>query len=61
MKSSGVAWIAKLAETLNSMGYRYTDSDPGIWIKRETTDNGTDYYNYMFVYGNDVLHLAKGA
>ena len=55
MKSSGISWRAKLAETLTSMGYRSTESDPDVYINRATTDNGTDYYKYMLVYVNDVL------
>ena len=42
------------------MGYRYTKSDPDVWINRATIENGTFYYKYMLVYVNDVLHLAKG-
>ena len=61
LKSSGADWISKLAETLNSMGYRSTESDLGVCIKRETIYNGTAYYNYMFVYVDDVLHLTKNA
>ena len=59
MKSSGVAWIAKLEETLNSTGYRYTESEPDVWIKRATPENGTADYKYMLVYVDDMLHLAK--
>ena len=61
MKSSGADWRSNLAETLNSMGYRYTESDPNVWIKRTTADNGTAYYKYMLVYVDDVIHLAKVA
>ena len=58
---SGAACIAKLAETLNSMDYRYTKSEPDVWIKRATSYNITAYYKYMLVYFDDVLHLAKDA
>ena len=61
MKSSGGNSRAKLAETINSMGYRSSDSDPVVWIKRETTENGTAYHKYMLVYVDDVLHLVKYA
>ena len=43
------------------MGYRSTDYYPDVLIKRETKYNGTDYYKYMLIYVNDVLHLAKDA
>ena len=38
-----------------------TDSEPGVWINRATTENGTSYYKYMLVYVDDVLHPAKYA
>ena len=44
LKSSGAACIEKIAETLNSMGYRSTESDPDVWINMSTAENGTDYY-----------------
>ena len=40
---------------------RSTESEPDVWIKKVTTDNGTAYYKYMLVYVYDVLHLAKDA
>ena len=43
------------------MGYRYTESDPDVWINMATTDKCTAYYKYMLVYVDDVLHLAKDA
>ena len=60
-KSSGSACISKLAVTLNSMGYKSNESDPDVWIKRATSQNGTSYYKYMLVYVDDVIHLAKDA
>ena len=61
LMSSWADCIANLAETLNSMGYRSTESDSDVWINRAATDNGNAYYKYMLVYVNDVLHLAKDA
>ena len=43
------------------MDYRYTKSEPDVWIKRATSYNITAYYKYMLVYFDDVLHLAKDA
>ena len=36
-----------------------TEYDTDVWINRVTTYNGTDYYKYMLVYVNDVIHLSK--
>ena len=41
------------------MGYRSTESEPDVWINRETKKKGNAYYKYMLVYVDDVIHLAK--
>ena len=57
LKSSGAAWRAKLAETMRTMGYVATQADPDVWIKRAVKPNGQEYYCYMLVYVDDVLHV----
>lgn len=48
-----------MSETLLSMGYKScSDSDADVWIKREIKPNGSEYYKYMLVYVDDVLHIA---
>ena len=58
LKSSGAAWRAKLAETLQTLGYTSTESDPDVWLKRSCKPNGMEYYSYMLVYVDDVLHIS---
>ena len=41
------------------MDYRSTESNPDVWIKRATTENGASYYKHILVYVDDVIHLAK--
>ena len=43
------------------MGYRFTESEPDVWINRTKTDNDTTYYKLMLVYVDDMLYLAKDA
>ena len=57
LKSSGAAWRAKLAETMRTIGYTPTQADPDVWIKRATKPNGQEYYCYMLVYVDDVMHI----
>ena len=57
LKSSGAAWRAKLAETMRTIGYVPTQADPDVWIKRATKPNGQEYYSYMLVYVDDVMHI----
>lgn len=58
LKSSGAAWRAKLADTLRDIGYRPSEADPDVWIKKEIQPNGTINWKYMLVYVDDILHVA---
>ena len=53
--------MSKLVETLNSVVYRSTESDPDVWVKRVIIYNGSAYYKYMLVYADYVLHLSNDA
>lgn len=57
LKSSGAAWRLMFAETLRSMGYTPTKADPDVWMKPETKPDGVEYYAYVLVYVDDLLHL----
>ena len=50
IKSSGVAWRAKISETLMSIGYKSSKADSDVWTKRYFRQNGDPYYNYMLCY-----------
>ena len=59
LKSSGVAWRSTLARTMVLLGYRPTQADPDVWIKRASKKDGSDYYKLMLIYVDDVLHIAS--
>ena len=57
LKSSGAAWRQMLAHILRDLGYASSKSDPYIWLKAKTKPDGTEYYAYVLVYVDDVIHL----
>ena len=57
IKSSGVAWRAKLAETFMSIGYKSSEADSDVWMKRDFKPNGYPYYKYMICYLYNLLHI----
>ena len=57
LKSSGAAWRLIFAQTLSDLGYTSSKADPDVWLKAETKPNGDEYYSYVLVYVDDVLHL----
>ena len=57
LKSSGAAWRQMFAQTLRYLVYASSKADPDVWLKAETKPGGTEYYAYVLVYVDDVLHL----
>ena len=58
LKSSGAAWRAKLAETLDQIGYFPSEADPDVWLSKEIRPDGSVGWKYMLVYVDDILHVA---
>ena len=40
LKSSGATWRSTLAQTMEALGYRPTQADPDVWIRRATKKDG---------------------
>ena len=59
LKSSGSAWRQLLLQILIDLGYVYYKADPDVWLKAETKHDVTEYYAYVLVYVDDVLHLHQ--
>jgi len=59
LKSSGAAWRSTLAATMEKLGYRPTQADPDVWIKRALKHDRSPYYKLMLIYVDDVLHIVE--
>ena len=58
LKSSGAAWRAHLAGTLQSLGFTSSLADPDVWYRAATKPDGFEYYEYLLVYVDDLLVLS---
>ena len=58
LKSSSSSWRAKLVETLMSLGYKSSEADSDVWMKREFKKHVELYYKYMLCYADDLLHIG---
>jgi len=58
LKSSGAAWRAHLANTLQQLGYKSCLADPDVWFRPAVKDDGFQYYEYVLVYVDDLLVLS---
>ena len=59
LKSSGAAWRATLAQTMEQLGYKPTQADPDVRIKRASKGDGSPHYKIMLIYVDDVLHSRR--
>lgn len=59
LKSSSAAWRNTLAGTLGNLGFKPTLADPDVWIRPASKLNGEHYYEYLFVYVDDILVLSE--
>jgi hypothetical protein len=58
LKSSGLAWRSHLAETLRSLDFSMCYTENEMWFKPATKLDGTEYYQYVLVYTDDILAIS---
>ena len=58
LKSSGAAFRAFLAETLDDMGFQSSHADPDVWLRPATKPDGENYYEYILCYVDDILSIS---
>jgi len=58
MKSNGAAWHYKFAGTLMDLQFVSSLADPDVWMHPAIKDNGEAYYEFIFVYVDDILVLS---
>jgi hypothetical protein len=54
LRSSGLRWHEKFADTLRDMGFNPSRADPDVWMRRQ--DN---FYEYIAVYVDDIAMAAR--
>ena len=61
LRSSGAAFRALLAETLDKLGYKPSYADPDVWLRPAVKPDGFEYYELVLVYVDDVLSVSHDA
>ena len=41
-----------------SLGYKPSEADADVWMKRDSNTNVDPYYNCMICYADDLLHIG---
>ena len=58
LKSSGAAFRAKLVGVLHDLRYMSTKADPDVWIKPSVKPDGSECYQIVLCYVDDVLSIS---
>jgi len=58
LKSAGAAWNHHLANKLMQLKFKPVPADPDVWRRAHVKSDGTKYYEYVFVYVDDLLCLS---
>jgi hypothetical protein len=59
LKSAGAAFRNHLASCLGHLGYESSRGDPDVWFRPAIKVNGEEYYEYLFVYTDDILAIGE--
>jgi hypothetical protein len=59
LKSSGATWHAQFAGTLSHLGFTSSIADPDVWMHPAIKMDRLKYYEYVFVYVDDLLVLSE--
>ncbi len=59
LKSSGAAWHTHFAQSLTDLGFKPTRADPDVWLRPQTRQDNSKYYEYFLVYVDDCLVISE--
>jgi Reverse transcriptase (RNA-dependent DNA polymerase) len=59
LKSAGAAFRNQLASCLRHLGFPSSCGDPDVWFRPAVKSNDKEYYEYMFVYTDDILAIGE--
>jgi Reverse transcriptase (RNA-dependent DNA polymerase) len=58
LRSSGARWRDHLALTIRTMGFSACLADADVWLRKNAKPNGSEYYEYLLVYVDNILVVS---
>jgi hypothetical protein len=58
LKSAGASFRNPLASCLGPLCFTSSRGDPDVWFRSAQKSNGEEYYEYLFVYTDDILAIG---
>ena len=61
LKSASASFRAFMADRLDEMGFKSSVADPDVWYRAAVKHDGSEYYEYVLAYVDDVLTIGVDA
>ena len=58
-KSAGADYWRHVRAAMAEMGFESCKADPDVWFRPATHSNGTEYYQYVLLYVDDILVIME--
>eukprot|EP00957_Ditylum_brightwellii_P139238 10612265-Ditylum_brightwellii.AAC.1 len=58
LKSSGATWHKMIKDTMLSLGFMPCQANPDVWLKPSITPCGFEYYKYVLICVDGILHIT---
>ena len=61
LKSAGASFRSFLAKKLDELNFRSCIADPDVWRRPATKEDGSEYYEYVLTYVDDLIAVSQDA
>ena len=58
-KSAGADYWRHVRSAMHEMGFESCKADPDVWFRSSQKSDGTDYYQYVLLYTDDILAIME--
>ena len=58
-KSAGAVYWRHVRSAMEEMGFTSCKADPDLWFRPATKSGGSEYYQYVLLYVDDILYLME--
>ena len=58
-KSANADYWRHVRHAMNKLGFQSCKADPDVWFLPSTKSDGTDYYQYVLIYTDDILAIME--
>ena len=58
-KSANADYWCHVQHAMTKLEFQSCKADPDVWFRPSTKSDGTDYYQYVLIYTNDILEIME--